>query len=53
MDNKYIVEFNYESSLVQIQANKNEKMKDIYQRFFSKVGGDFSKKKIYFSYNGQ
>ena len=53
MDDNIIVEFNYESIGIPIQGKKSEKMKNIIQRFFNKMGEDFSKKKIYFSYNGQ
>ena len=53
MDDNIIVEFNYESIGIPIQGKKYEKMKNIIQRFFNKMGEDFSKKKIYFSYNGQ
>ena len=53
MSDNIIVEFNYESNSIKIQGKKDEKMKDIYQRFFNKSGQDFSNKKIYFSYNGK
>ena len=45
--------FNYESKLITILGKSNEKMKDIYQRFFNKAGGNLSQKKIFFSYNGK
>lgn len=39
--------FNYESKLITILGKSNEKMKDIYQRFFNKAGGNLSQKKIF------
>ena len=53
MSDNITVEFRYESSSIKIQGKKDEKMKNIYQRFFNKSGQDFSNKKIYFSYNGK
>ena len=47
------VVFDYESKLITILGKSNEKMEDIYQRFFNKAGGNFSQKKIFFSYNGK
>ena len=53
MSDNITVEFRYESNSIKIQGKKDEKMKNIYQRFFNKSGQDFSNKKIYFSYNGK
>ena len=53
MDDNITIEFSYESSTIKIHGKKDEKMKVLYERFFNKSGEDFSKKKIFFSYNGK
>ena len=48
-----LVSFNYNTSNIIIQAKDNELMKDIYSKFFNKVGIEKNDKKLYFSYNGK
>ena len=53
MADNITIDFSYDSHIFSIQGKSTEKMKDFYERFFNKAGGDFSQKKIYFSYNGK
>ena len=39
--------FNYESKLITILGKSNEKMKDIYQRFFNKAEEIYPKRKFF------
>ena len=44
------IEFYYDSNNIKIQCNKNEKLKDIFQKFKTKIGN--SQNSFVYIYNG-